>query len=125
MADSEQGYPELLNNYGAEFKSHVTIDDAGLAAAIDAGTADCFAMSSLNPLITSKKMTILVDDKVMVKSNAMIALVASSVGTPDLVAALDSVNTALTTQRLNQMLNEIATNGTDPTAVADAFMATV
>jgi len=125
MADQEAGYPELQNTYGGDFKSTVTVEDAGLAAAIDAGTADCFAMNSLNPVITTKKLVILSDDKVMVANNSMIALVSSSVGTPDLIAALDSVNTALTTERLNQMLNEIATNHTDPATVAAAFMATV
>jgi glycine betaine/choline ABC-type transport system substrate-binding protein len=67
-------------------------------------------------------MTVLIDDKVMVPSNAAIALLASGIATPDLLAAIDTLNASLTTERLNQMLNEVVANGTDPTVVANAFM---
>jgi glycine betaine/choline ABC-type transport system substrate-binding protein len=46
------------------------------------------------------------------------------VGTPDVVAAIDSLIATLTTERLNQMLVQIA-GGTDPRVVADAFFATI
>jgi glycine betaine/choline ABC-type transport system substrate-binding protein len=42
-----------------------------------------------------------------------------------LSTALDKVNNTLTTARLNQMLNEIVANHTDPVVVANAFLDTL
>jgi glycine betaine/choline ABC-type transport system substrate-binding protein len=125
MSDNDLGYPALLRYYGGEFKDTVTVEDAGLAAAIDNGDADCFAMNSLNPLITTKRMTILVDDLLMAPSNAVIALMSSVVATPEAIGAIDAIAASLTTERLNQMLNEIVVNGTDPIVVANAFVDTL
>jgi glycine betaine/choline ABC-type transport system substrate-binding protein len=125
MTDTQEGLASWTNTYGGTFKSTVTVEAAGLGAAIDKGTADCFVMNSLDPLLTTKKMTLLTDDKVMTRGNAVVALLASAIATPDLITALDTVNAALTTTRLNQMLNEINANGTDPTVVANAFMDTI
>jgi glycine betaine/choline ABC-type transport system substrate-binding protein len=122
MADAEFGMPALIDHYGGDFKGSVTVEEADMGAAIDNGDAECFAMSSMNPVITTKRMTVLIDDKVMVPSNAAIALLASGIATPDLIAAIDTLNASLTTERLNQMLNEVVANGTDPTVVANAFM---
>lgn len=125
MSDNDLGYPALMRDYGGEFKDSVTVEDAGLATAIDDGDADCFAMNSLNPLITTKRMTILVDDLLMAPSNAVIALMSSVVATPEAIGAIDAIAASLTTERLNQMLNEIVVNGTDPIVVANAFVDTL
>lgn len=122
MADPEGGLAALQHFYGGEFKELVTVEEADMGAAVDEGKADCFALESLNPVITNKRLTVMVDDKVMEPSNAAIALMAKSVATPDLVAAIDTLATELTVEKLNQMLNEVLTNGTDPTVVANAFM---
>ncbi len=124
LADTESGFPALQQFYGGDWAPTVTVDAAGLAGAIEKGTADCFAVDSLDPIITNKKLTIIVDDKVMVPSNAAIALVSSSVATPDLIAAIDTLIASLTTERLNQMLVQV-NGGTAPSVVADAFMATL
>lgn len=55
-------------------------------------------------------------------SNGVVALVATEVQTPDLLTTLDGIVTVLTSERLNQMLNEVVTNGTDPNIVANAFV---
>jgi glycine betaine/choline ABC-type transport system substrate-binding protein len=122
MADAEFGMPALIDHYGGDFKGTVTVEEADMGGAIDNGDAECFAMNSMNPLITTKRMTVLIDDKVMVPSNAAIALLASGIATPDLIAAIDTLSASLTTERLNQMLNEVVANGTNPTVVANAFM---
>ncbi len=122
MAAPEGGLSTFLEYYGAEFKDVVTVEEADMATAVDDDTADCFATDSMNPVITTKRLTSMVDDKVMVESNAAIALVAKDVANAELLAALDTLSTALTTEKLNQMLNEVTTNGTDPVVVANAFM---
>jgi len=125
LADKALGYPAFLQYYGGEFKKTVAVEDAGLADAIKNNTADCFAMNSLNPLITTEQMTILADDRTLIPSNAMVALMASTVATPEAVAALDAIAGSLTTERLNQMLNEITANGTPVATVAAAFLASI
>ena len=98
LADDSAGYPAMQRYYGGEFKNTVTVDDADLAAAIADGDADCFGM------------------------NSVVALIASTSATPDVMNTLDAVLARLTTKRLNQMLNEIVVNGTDPFVVANAFV---
>ncbi|MEQ1699846.1 MAG: glycine betaine ABC transporter substrate-binding protein [Ilumatobacteraceae bacterium] len=125
VADDALGYPALQRYYGGEFKDIVTVEDDAVAEAVTNGDADCFALNSLNPIIGTEGMTILLDDKVMIPSNAVVALVNGDVTTPEAIFALDSISSALTTERLNQMLNEIINNGADPVVVANAFVDTL
>jgi osmoprotectant transport system substrate-binding protein len=125
FADKEFGYPAFGNIYGGTFKATVTLADAGLADAFDKNTVGCAAMNSMNSVIATKQLTVLDDDKVMVPSNAAIPLMTASVAQGQVIAALDTLNGKLTTARLNQMVNEVDTNHTDPTVVANAFMNTL
>jgi len=125
LDDDELGYPAFLQLYGGEFKATVPVEDAELADAVANDSADCFAMNSLNPLITTERMQILNDDRTLVPSNTVIGLAASTVMTPEAIAALDSISISLTTERLNQMLNQINANGADPVVVANAFVDTL
>ena len=122
QSDEEFGLPAWDAFYGGEFDEVSTIEADGIAAAADNGDADCFVVDSLDSVITTSNLTVLVDDLPMVRSNVAIALISSSIGTPDVLGALDVIVAALTTERLNQMLNQIATNGTDPAVVANAFV---
>lgn len=124
LADDTSGFPLMERYYGGEFKDTVAVEDDGLADAITNGDADCFAMNSLNPLITTQQMTILTDDRYMIPSNAALALMDSTVATPEAIAAIDAIATSLTTERLNQMLNQIA-GGTSVVTVANAFVDTL
>ncbi len=83
------------------------------------------ALDSMNPLVTTQKLTILDDDKAMVPGNAAVPLIATKVATADVIGALDTVSVALTSARLNQMLNQVVSGGTDPVTVANAFMDTL
>ena len=123
--DEEQGLPAFTQFYGGEFDEIVTVEEDGLETAITDGDVDCMAIESLNPLITTERLRILYDDQVMIPGNGAIALLSGEIATPDLVAVLDSLATSLTTERLNQMLNEITANGTDPAVVANAFVDTL
>ncbi len=125
MADGVRGLPAFELYYGGEFKDTVTIEDADVAAAITDGSADCFVMNSLNPLITTERMTILTDDQLMVPTNAALALMSSTAATPEAIGTIDAIATSLTSERLNQMLNEITNNGGDPIVVANAFVDTL
>lgn len=122
QSDDEFGLGAWDAFYGGEFDEIVTVEAEGVATAVEDGTADCFVVDSLDSVITTSNLTVLFDDLSMVRSNVAVALISSSIGTPDVLGALDVIVTALTSERLNQMLNEIATNGTDPAVVANAFV---
>lgn len=124
MADEEVGYPAFQRFYGGDFQDVVTIEDADLEAALDADEVDCVAVQSLDPIVTRKKLTVLLDDKAMVRGNAAVPLLSTSVATDDLITVLTQVNNALTANKINQLLHEINTNGTDPITVANAFLDT-
>ncbi|MFM7686911.1 MAG: glycine betaine ABC transporter substrate-binding protein [Actinomycetota bacterium] len=124
MADTTAGYPALQQFYGGDWKGTVTVAADGTAAAIEKADADCFALNSLDPVITTKKLTIISDDKAMVPANAAIALMTVDAGNANVVAAIDSLIASLTTERLNQMMVQVA-GGTDPRVVADAFFSTI
>ena len=111
--------------YGGEFDEEVTVEEADLATAIEDATADCFVLNSLDPLITTEALTVLTDDQYMVPSNAVVALMDSTIATPEAIFALDNLAASLTTERLNQMLNQIVNNGADPVVVANAFVDTI
>lgn len=122
LADTEQGWSAWERLYGGTFAATVQVEADGLADAITNNTADCYVMNSLDPLITTQNLTILVDDQYMVTSNAAVAYVQSIVNTAEVTTALEKLAKGLTTEVLNQMLNAIAVNGTDPTVVANAFV---
>jgi osmoprotectant transport system substrate-binding protein len=122
MADELVGYPALQAIYGGEFKELVTIADDGFAAALADGDVDCLALNSLDPLITTARLSLLSDGRHMSPGNGVVALVAVTVQTPDLLTVLDGLVSVLTSERLNQMLNEVVANGTDPNIVANAFV---
>lgn len=125
LADTTAGLAAFVDHYGPEFAGTVAVEADGIGAAIDQGSADCFVVNALDPVVARERLTVMVDDKVFVPSNAVVALLSEPVATPDLVATLDAIGASLTTQRLAQMLNEINANGTDPVVVANAFLDTL
>ena len=122
MNDEQSGYPAFEHIYGGEFKDLITLADGEMAAAVTDGDVDCVALNSLDPLISTARLTIMVDGFHMAPGNGVVALVSTDVQTPDLLSALDGLISVLTSERLNQMLNEIVLNGTDPNIVANAFV---
>lgn len=123
--DDEFGLGAWKRVYGGEFDDVVEIESDGIAAAIEAGTADCFVVNSLDSSILTEKLTVLTDDRTMVRANVAVALMNAEVATPDLLGALDVVATSLTSDRLMRMLYEITVNGADPVVVANAFVDTI
>ena len=69
--------------------------------------------------ISGEKMSKTLGNSLRIEELALRLRVFAS---PELTAALDALGLALSTPRLNQMLNEINANGTDPIVVANAFV---
>ena len=122
MNDEQSGYLAFQHIYGGEFKDLVTLADDEIAAAVENGDVDCVALNSLDPLISTERLTIMVDGYHMAPANGVVALIATEVSTPELLTTLDGLISVLTSERLNQMLNEIVSNGTNPDIVANAFV---
>ncbi|MFM7252101.1 MAG: glycine betaine ABC transporter substrate-binding protein [Ilumatobacteraceae bacterium] len=123
--DDEFGLGAWQRVYGGEFDDVVEIESDGIAEAIESGTADCFVVNSLDSVILTEKLTVLTDDRTLVRANVAVALMNAEVATPDLLGALDVVATSLTSDRLMRMLYEITVNGADPVVVANAFVDTI
>jgi len=121
IADETSGLPLMERVYAPEFADVVTVEEADLATAITDAKADCFVIDSLDPLFTANDLTLLVDDQYMLPSNSVIVLMSSTVNSPEVTSALDTLAGMLTTEKLNQMLREIEVNGTDIAVVANAF----
>lgn len=122
IADEAEGLPKFLAVYAAEFAETLAIEADAIADAVANDTADCFAVDSLDPVITAEDLAMLLDDQYMIPNNAGIALLATTSSTPEVTAALDRVASALTTDKFNQLLREVLVNGTDITVVANAFV---
>ena len=120
--DPQTGLPAWDLFYGGEFQDVVTVDDP--QAAIDAGDVDCIVVNSLDTIIKTANLTMLFDDQSMTPVNAAIALLSADGGSPDVIAALDTLAASLTTQQLNNMLYAVQ-QGTDPIVVANAFVDSV
>lgn len=121
QADDVAGLALMQQVYAPEFADVVTVEEADLATAITDAKADCFVMDSLDPLITANDLTLMVDDQYMLSANEVIVLMSSTVNSPEVTSALDTLAGMLTTEKLNQMLREIVVNGTDIAVVANAF----
>lgn len=123
--DDEFGLGAWNHIYGGTFEDIVTVDAAGIADAVENDTAGCFVVNSLDRVIVDAKLTVLTDDRSMVRANVAVALLNAEIATPDLLGALDAVATSLTSERLVKMLYEITVNGADPAVVGNAFVDTI
>jgi osmoprotectant transport system substrate-binding protein len=118
------GLATLADSYHATFKQFVPLADDQLAAAVTNGTVDCIVTSSANPLISAQTMTVLLDDKALVDPNAAVALINGKAGTPEVIQALNTVNTKLTQSDLATMLDEMANKKQSPDYLASVFLST-
>ena len=120
--DANGGLDALLRVYAPEFAETITIEADAIAVAVADDSADCFAVDSLDPVITAEKLTIIVDDQYMVPMNVAIALLSAASAGPEVASALDRVAGSLSTQKLNQLLREVEVKGTEIDVVANAFV---
>lgn len=118
--------PEVLEaQYHASFKAVTPLADAAAVAdAVKNTTIDCLIASSTDPVIADNELTILSDDKAVVRPNALVLLLTTQGARPDVTSVIDSVSAQLTTQLVNQMLGEIA-KGTTPDVMAQAFVSNI
>jgi osmoprotectant transport system substrate-binding protein len=92
-------------------------------SALRAGKVDCANLFSTQPAIAVNGFVSLTDPKGFAQSEAVVPLVAKSVATPRVTAALDAVSAALTTEDLKQMLERLVVDKDDAATVAEDFLA--
>jgi osmoprotectant transport system substrate-binding protein len=118
------GAGTLAATYKVTFGTVVPLADDALQAAVKDGTVDCIVTDSYSPIIAQLGMTILDDDMFLVPTESVIPVLSTTAAGVDVVGVVDATSAKITTQALNGMLNQMATNGTSADVVARAFLQT-
>ena len=107
--------PGLQSTYGVKFASFKPLDSGGpkTVAAIDAGAVDVGELFSLDPTITDKGYTVLIDNKNLQADGNFIPVVRKAVATPELGQLLDSVTTTLTDDNMREMVGKVQNDHED------------
>ena len=116
--------PGLKDTYGIEFKEFKPLDEGGpkTVAAVDSGAVQVGELFSLDPTITDKGFTVVVDDKNLQANGNFIPVVRKEVATPELGALLDSVTTTLTDENMREMVGQVVNDKRDVEDVATEYL---
>ena len=122
-----QGLVGLKKNYGLTFKSFVPLDESGplTLAALKDGKVQAADVFTTTPQIITDKLVALADPKFNFAAQNVTPLVYKKAATPTVVATLNKVSAALTTNALLQMDKAIILDHADYSTVAAAFLSTV
>lgn len=113
----------LRTTLDAEFPIEALADTAAARAAILDGTVQCLAIDSADPLINELQLSVLVDDRPMVRDHAIQPLVNAALPA-DVRAAINDLSLAITTTGFGQLLSAVNA-GTAPHVAARAFLQTL
>jgi osmoprotectant transport system substrate-binding protein len=117
--------PGLQETYGLEFKKLVKLDTAGPKTldALEDGTIDVGLVFSTDGTVDKRGFVILEDDEELQVAENVTALMSGQTAAPEVLAALDSANAALTTSDLRNMNRRVRHQGLPPLYVAAAWAA--
>jgi Periplasmic glycine betaine/choline-binding (lipo)protein of an ABC-type transport system (osmoprotectant binding protein) len=116
--------PGLKKTYGITFGNVKLLDSGGpkTVAAIDAGAVDVGELFSLDPTITDKGYTVLVDDKHLQADGNFIPVVRKAVDSAELRTLLDGVTKTLTDDNMREMVGKVQNDHEDPSTVAQQYL---
>ena len=122
-----QGLVGLKKNYGLTFKSFVPLDESGplTLAALKDGKVQAADVFTTTPQIITDKLVALADPKFNFAAQNVTPLVYKKAATPTVVATLNKVSAALTTNALLQMDKAIIIDHADYSTVAQGFLKAV
>ncbi len=122
------GVPGLAKVYGVTFKEFKVTDAGGplTLKALTSGLIQAGNIFTTDPAIQTNKLVVLEDPKSMFGSQNVVPLIATSVATPEAVAALNAVSAKLDTETLTTLVGK-ATGDTkeDPTQIAKEWLTSV
>ncbi|MEQ6899546.1 ABC transporter substrate-binding protein [Nocardioides sp. YIM 152588] len=120
-----QGLVGLEDLYGVEFKEFKPLDAGGplTVQALKKGDIDVANIFSTDSNISTAGWVVLEDPKDLFLAENILPLILSEMVTDDVVAALDGVSEALTTDNLTEALARVQVDKDDPATVAKDFLA--
>jgi osmoprotectant transport system substrate-binding protein len=118
------GLAGLKATYSGDFSAGFTVQDAAaVAGAVAAGTVDCGVLPGLSPDIPTKGLVAVTDDKSLAAHEAVVPLITTAAATPEVLAAITSLKTTLTTDVLKSLLVKVSVDNKTPEEAAKLFIA--
>lgn len=116
--------PGLQKYYGIKFKSFRSLDEDGpiTHTALQNGDVQVARIFSSDAVIAQDHFVVLTDPKDFQGAGNIIPVVRSGKATPEVLAVLNRVSTALTTADLVQFNLAVSVNHDDPSSVASQFV---
>lgn len=117
------GVPGLKAKYGVSFGTFKTLDAGGplTVAALKNGQVDAADLFTTDPSIEANKFVVLEDPQDLFNAQNVLPLINAKKATPAVTGALNAVSAKLTTEILLDLNSKVAA-GTDPAAVAEAWL---
>ncbi len=118
--ESQFCLPGLEETYGLDFKEFEKLDAGGPKTlnALQSGDVDVALVFSSDPAVDERDLKILKDDKELQVAENVTALMRSEIAAPEVLAAIGSVNAALTTDELRSMNGQVSIKGVSAKWVA-------
>ncbi|MCB0916338.1 MAG: ABC transporter substrate-binding protein [Actinobacteria bacterium] len=116
--------PGLEETYGMKIASFTPLDAGGplTVQALTQGKINVGLVFSSSGSITSNDLVVLTDDKQLQTAENVTPALNSAAASDTVVAALDAVSAALTTEELQQMNQQIEVDRANPRKVAEEFL---
>lgn len=114
----------LERTYGARFAGFTSLDAGGPLTinAIANGSVGIGLVVSSAGAVASKKLVVLADDKHLQKADNILPLIRTAKASPEIAAALATVDEALTTEALTKLNKKVGVDKDDPSDVAQHFL---
>lgn len=114
----------LKEVYGVEFKEFKSLDAGGplTRGALDGGDIQVANLFSTDVTIVNKGWVVLEDPKKLVPAQHVVPLINETKASPDVTAALATLNDKLTTDELTKLDSKVDNDKEDPDKVADAWL---
>lgn len=113
----------LSDVYDATFSEVITTADDEIAAAIEAGDADCGVLSNIDPAMSAQSLVVLVDDRGAVPPQFVVPLFATDVATPELLSVLDSATALLNDPTVRALLKGTEIDKITTEVLVSSFLA--
>ncbi|MDO5628461.1 MAG: ABC transporter substrate-binding protein [Mobilicoccus sp.] len=118
-----QGIPGMEEEYGIQFGQVRELGGQALLQALVNGQVDAANIFSTDPAYVQHGLVALEDDKGLFGAQNVVPLVTDELAQDEqVVATLDAVSEALTTEDLQRMLTQIDVERVDPAQVATEFL---
>lgn len=118
-----QGFMDVLGAPAP--KEFVPLDVGAVADALIAGQIDCGNLFSTMSVITTEGFVALEDDQTLVPNEAVLPLIRTDAVDDTVVATLATVNSALDTDTLKELMVQIEVDAMAPDVVATEWLATL